>query len=182
MSNFWDLEDGTSAYDPNATSAELGGGEFELLPDKTVVRAFVQESMWKEYEGEDYINLKWVVLAPEQYKNRVIFQKLKVKSPEGKKRVKAIMMLNVINAACGMKLPMDREPTDADLATGIGRRPMALLVKVWDIDGKTGNYIDKIDRMESGSANSAPASKQQSKSSKPASSAPSQNFDNDIPF
>ena len=46
-------------------------------PDNTQCIAAIEEAKWADYQGESYINLKWRVMRPAEYANRVLFQKLK---------------------------------------------------------------------------------------------------------
>ena len=71
---FWNLSDGKEVE--SKSEFEAGGG-FEVIPDGTRVLAAVEECKDDEWEGERFFNLKWRILDGD-YKNRIIFQKLKV--------------------------------------------------------------------------------------------------------
>ena len=137
--SFWQLSDGTQAE--NTTTFEAGGGEIQPIPNNTQCIAAIEEAKWSEWEGESYINLKWRVMRP--YANRVLFQKLKVFSP--KQGDKAKQMLAAIDANCGGKLAKLKDaPEDMDLMTALVGKPMAVKVQIWDINGKTGNWISAV--------------------------------------
>ena len=66
------------------------------IPDNTQCIAAIEEAKWADWEGESYINLKWRVMRPAEYANRVIFQKLHVMK-HGDKGDKAKRMLMAID-------------------------------------------------------------------------------------
>jgi hypothetical protein len=127
---FWNLSDGKAVE--SKSEFELGGG-FEVIPDGSRVLAAVEECKDDQWEGERFFNLKWRILEGE-YKNRIIFQKLKVFSSKEKQRDNAITML--------------------------ANRPMILLLRVWESEDKqkTGNYVAGVFSRQQTKA--APAPKQ----------------------
>jgi hypothetical protein len=144
-------------------------GNAEPLPDGTSVLAAPVEAGWKTYDFEDYVNIQWSVLAPEQYKNRRIFQKVKVNDKD--KGDKAKRMLAAIDANAGGKLfALGKEPTDQDLTQCLVGKPMMLKLGVWDMNGKTGNWIQAV----------APRSATQAAPA--VSTAPAHDLDADVPF
>ena len=98
--SFWQKQDGSAVE--NTTTFEAGGGEIQPIPNNTALIGAIEEAKWADWEGESYINLKWRVMRPAEYANRVIFQKLKVFSE--KQGDKAKQMLRAIDANCGGKL------------------------------------------------------------------------------
>ena len=139
--SFWQKQDG-SAVELNNTF-ESGGGDIQPIPNNTALIAAIEEGKWSEYQGEHYINLKFRVMRPQEYANRVLFQKLKVF--DAKKGDKAKQMLAAIDANCGGKLAkLTDAPEDMDLMTALVGKPMAVKVQVWDIDGKKGNWISAV--------------------------------------
>ncbi|WP_297922076.1 hypothetical protein [uncultured Agitococcus sp.] len=139
--SFWQKQDGSAVE--NTTSFEMGGGDIKPIPNNTALIAAIEEAKWAEYDGEHYINLKWRVMRPADYANRVIFQKLHVFDP--KKGDKAKQMLAAIDANCGGKLArLNDAPEDHDLMTALIGKPMAAKVQVWEINGKTGNWISAV--------------------------------------
>lgn len=148
--SFWNLSD-TSEKLNTTGSFESGGGDIDPIPAKTQVKAAPDEAKWDEYQGEEYISLRWNVLAPAEYKGRKIFQKVKVLDADGKKADKAKKMLAAIavNAGGGL-LKVQGKPSDQDLQKHLLNKPMALLLQVWEIedqqtgDKKRGNWISAV--------------------------------------
>jgi len=139
--SFWQKQDGSQVE--SSTTFESGGGEITPIPNNTALIGAIEEAKWSEYQGEHYINLKWRVMRPAEYANRVLFQKLKVFSP--KQGDKAKQMLAAIDANAGGKLAKLKDaPDDMDLMTALVGKAMAIKVQIWDIDGKTGNWISAV--------------------------------------
>lgn len=171
---FWNLSDGKAVE--SKSEFELGGG-FEVIPDGSRVLAAVEECKDDQWEGERFFNLKWRILEGE-YKNRIIFQKLKVFSSKEKQRDNAITMLAAIDANAGGKLMASgKEPTDFAIASALANRPMILLLRVWESEDKqkTGNYVAGVFSRQKTKA--APAPKQSAPSNEPP-----MDFDSDVPF
>lgn len=171
---FWNLSDGKAVE--SKSEFELGGG-FEVIPDGSRVLAAVEECKDDQWEGERFFNLKWRILEGE-YKNRIIFQKLKVFSSKEKQRDNAITMLAAIDANAGGKLMASgKEPTDFAIASALANRPMILLLRVWESEDKqkTGNYVAGVFSRQQTKA--APAPKQSAPSSEPP-----MDFSDDVPF
>lgn len=129
---------------------ESGGGNMEPLPEGTQVLAMVDQAKWDAHDGEYFVSLRWTVAMPEEYKNRKIFQKIKVKNPDAEKRDKALMMLAAIDAnAGGQIMALGAEPEDADLAAALLNRPMVLRLGLWKMQNeqgadKSGNWVQKV--------------------------------------
>lgn len=150
--SFFKLSTGQTAQSDGNFDA---GGSSEPIPEGTKVRACITEAGWKEYQGSRYINLRWDVVDGE-YRKRVIFQKVRVEEDDAKKRDKALMMLAAIDANCGGKLAqLDGEPTDMDLTKALANKPVVIRLGVWDLEGKTGNWVQAVE----GSAKKPAASK-----------------------
>ena len=171
---FWNLSDGKAVE--SKSEFELGGG-FEVIPDGSRVLAAVEECKDDQWEGERFFNLKWRILEGE-YKNRIIFQKLKVFSSKEKQRDNAITMLAAIDANAGGKLMASgKEPTDFAIASALANRPMILLLRVWESEDKqkTGNYVAGVFSRQQTKA--APAPKQSAPYNEPP-----MDFSDDVPF
>jgi hypothetical protein len=85
------------------------------------------------------------VLAPAEYKNRKLFQKVKVFSDDQKIAEKAKRMLAAIDAnAGGLLMASDDEPTGESLTKALVNKPMILRLAVWDIEGKKGNWVSAV--------------------------------------
>ncbi len=126
------------------TEFELGGGNFEPIPDNTQLKVIIEEAKWDNYDNEDYISLKWSVFDGE-HSNRKIFQKLKVNEPDSKKSDKAKTMLAAIDAnAGGQLMAAGVMPNDMSLALNLCNKPMAIVVAIWEIDGKSGKWVKGV--------------------------------------
>lgn len=156
--SFWDLSDGKSAADNAVEEYEIAaGGAFAPIPEGSSVLALIDEAGWQDKDGTDYIELRWVVLAPDQYKNRKIFQKLWVEGDPSVadakkaalKKDKAIRMLSAIDMNAGGKLVKKAgKPTNEDLMSCLTNKPMIIKLAVWEMDDKerpgetvSGNWI-----------------------------------------
>ena len=200
--SFWNLNDGTQAQATN--EFDTGGGDLEPIPNNTGCIAAIEEAKWDWYESDRFIVLRWKVLKPEQYKNRVIFHKLKVfgtsndKDPQAAAD-KAKRMLAAIDTNAGGKLmQLQAEPSDQDLMSALVGKMMAIKVMVWEIDKdrngntippsdrKRGNWISAVSPAGGSAAAKAPAAPAQQApvQQAPAAQAPEQSvdFEDDIPF
>ena len=154
--SFWTTE----ALASNGT-VETGGGSIEPIPAKTQVKAAIDEAKWDSYDGEEYISLRWTVLAPADYKNRKIFQKIKVNDPAKSEKAKKMLGAIAVNAGGGL-LKTAGEPSDSDLQKHLLNKPMALLLQVWKIkpedgsDEMTGNWISSVSPLKSKAAPTPP--------------------------
>src|SRR5699024_2859928 len=129
--SFWN-----SDHKAVGTSFESGGGDFEPIPANTGCIAAIQQASWAEYHGDRYINIRWQVLQPEQYKNRVIFQKVRVLDDDAAKADRAKRMLAAIEANAGGKLvQLDRAPEDYDVALALDVQHMAKKLQVRGLTG-----------------------------------------------
>ena len=121
-------------------SMEMGGGDIEPIPAKSQVLAAPDEAKWDEYEGDEYVSLRWSILQPKEYAGRKIFQKIRVCDSDSKKSDKAKRMLAAIDTNAGGKLLASGErPTDESLTRCLVNKPMVLLLQVWEMerDGET---------------------------------------------
>jgi hypothetical protein len=182
--SFWDLNDGQQI--DNSGQFEMGGGDLEPIPNGTGCISAIEEAKWDEYEGDRYISLKWKVIKPDQYGNRVIYQKIKVygmandKDPRATAD-KAKRMLAAIDANAGGKLmKVTGEPSDTDLMSCLVGKVMAIKVMVWkmkrDGEEKSGNWIGAV----APAKNAPPAPVQQPVQQ--ADTTGGINFDDDVPF
>jgi uncharacterized protein YbdZ (MbtH family) len=104
-----------------------GQGQFSMeedikpIPENTECLAHIEDAVWGDRphptDGDQYINIKWQVLKPQDYKNRKVFQKLRVLHNNPEKAKKQISMLAAIdkNADAGLQ-EKDGVPDDADLS------------------------------------------------------------------
>lgn len=144
MSSFWNIDA------PKDGNFETGGGDMTPIPKNTSVLAAPDEAKWDEYDGDRYISLRWAIMAPAEYKNRKLFQKIRVEDADPKKQEKAKRMLAAIDANAGGKLmAAGEEPTDKSLTVALCNKPMVLKLQVWSLVGddgqeKTGNWISAV--------------------------------------
>lgn len=167
-------------------SMEMGGGDIEPIPSKTQVLAAPDEAKWDDYEGDEYISLRWNILQPKEYANRKIFHKIKVCDSDPKKADKAKRMLAAIDTNAGGKLLASGErPTDESLTRCLVNKPMVLLLQVWEMerDGekKRGNWVSAVSPRQSGSAK-PDASTPELVKEEPRPAQDFDSFDDDIPF
>jgi len=147
--SFWNLNDQSEKLD--TTGSFTSNVDLEPIPNKTQVKAAIDEAKWDEYQSDEYISLRWTVLAPAEYKGRKIFQKVKVMEADAKKSDKAKKMLAAIasNAGGGL-LKVAGKPTDMDLQKHLLNKPMVLLLAVWAIEDKEtmevkkGNWVSAV--------------------------------------
>lgn len=147
--SFWNLSDGEDVKTNTTGEFEQGGGRMEVIPDNTSVLAAIDEAKWDRTQDQDrYISLRWTVLAPEEFKNRKIFQKVWALDPKpntkpekvDQVRDKAKRMLAAIDMNAGGKLLAKGEmPTDESLTACLTNKPMVIKVMVWEMpDRQTG--------------------------------------------
>ena len=154
---FWNTSDGEDAA-KTGTEYEIPGGSMEPIPAGSSVLAMIDEAKWDhtQNDAEEYISLRWTVLAPEEYKNRKVFHKLWVTDhdPNAKDHAKAVAktdkarkMLAAIDANAGGKLTAkDARPSDDDLARALQDRPMVITLMIWDSNtgGAGGNWVAAV--------------------------------------
>lgn len=164
--SFWDLSTGESAKD-TGKEFDGGGGDIQPIPNNSVVQAIISKAGWKHKDANDttsprFVELTWDVMAPEEVKNRKIFQKVWVgdydpealKKGEDKakaKRDKARRMFAAIDANAGGNLVKSGDaPTDESLMMHLTGKPMLVTVMVWSMKGSTGedmsgNWVRKVE-------------------------------------
>lgn len=187
--SFWDLNDGSKVEADD--KYEMEGGSLEPIPANTGCIAAIEEAKWDSYEEDRYISLKWRVLKPQEYGNRVIFQKVKVygtsrdKDPRATAD-KAKRMLAAIDANAGGKLmKVKGEPDDTDLMTALVGKMMAIKVQVWKMTKEDGEKMEGnwISAVAPAKGNAAEAAKKEAP--KPAPEPEPEEIDDDldsIPF
>ena len=151
--SFWNTSDGETVEKTNEFDA--GGGFREPIPEGTQCLAAIEEARWaKDGQHNEYIALKWTVLAPADYAGQTIPQKLWVTDYEpaayakgidaaDRKRDKAKRMLAAIDTNAGGKLmALDDAPTDEDLTKHLTNKQMVIRAMVWtSTDRSTGEEI-----------------------------------------
>lgn len=187
--SFFTTSTGENAASNATGTFSAGGSDFAPIPKDTRVLAMCEEAKISEFQGERYINLKWDIAQPAEHKGRKIFQKvyaldLKQELVRTKGMTKAedyrdsaLRMLAAIDANAGGKLAASgQEPTDQSLSQSLTAKPMVLMLDVWDMNGKTGNWIREVSK-HAPKPGAAPAPKPAPKP------APAADIDDlDIPF
>lgn len=154
---FWNTSDGEDAA-KTGTEYEIPGGNMDPIPAGSSVLAMIDEAKWDHTQNnaEEYVSLRWTVLAPEEYKNRKVFHKLWVTDhdPNAKDTAKAIAktdkarkMLAAIDANAGGNLTAkDARPSDDDLALALTNKPMVITLMTWDSNtgGAGGNWVAAV--------------------------------------
>jgi len=141
--SFWTTSEGKSAT-TEATGKFEASASYELIPDGTTALAIITKPSIEQYNGDEYINVEWTVAKPEAYKNRKVFQKVRVWDSNPKKADKAKAMLANIDKNAGGKLAkLDKDPTNESLSVLTGKT-MLIKILIWSIDDKTGNYIGAV--------------------------------------
>ena len=142
--SFWNLSDNTQITEEEKAGTFESGGGFEPIPAGTQLKACIDDAAWDDYEGDFYINVTWSVLEGE-FTNRKVFQKIRVRDDDPKKRDKALRMLAAIDANAGGKLmESGAEPDDNALQIALVNKPMIIKVGVWEMDDRKGNWIQKV--------------------------------------
>ena len=176
--NFFD------GIDTNSNEFDLGGGDILPIPKDTRVLATAEEAKNDSYENDSYINIKWRVNQPEEYANRVLFQKVKVFDADPAKAAKHKKMLAAIATNAGgrlfaaMQQASEQTPSDNSL-TALTNAPMVLLLDEWDMNGKQGNWVKSVSARKGAAPAPAPTPAPQQQ---PATAPAADEFDDDIPF
>ncbi len=162
MSDIWGLSDGGSAADTGAEYEIPGGGNFEVIPDGSKVLAMVEDAEWKtDDQGNEYLNLKWSAVKPEDVQNRKIFQKLWIKDTDprerdadkaAKKRDRARRLFAAIDANAGGKLAKKGGiPGSEDVLLALANKLMVIRLGVWSMDDNRnpgqkmeGNWVQAV--------------------------------------
>jgi len=137
--SFWTTSAGEQA------TGEVKENDFEPLP-KDWYLSMLESVEVDEYEGQKKVKIKARVIGEGFGKNRVLFLNLKCFPGEDikeKARDRAIQVLVKMYNICKAKLP-NGEPDDASLSQLVDK-PMNLMLDVWEIDGKSGNWLQNVE-------------------------------------
>lgn len=138
--SFWN----TSENAPVQATTEMEVGGAEPMPSGTAAICVIDAIEWKEWEGDEYINVRWCVVQHPDYKDRKVFHKVRVCDADTKKRDKALKMLATLDNITGAKLmESGKRPTDVDLGRMMNR-PVHVTFDVWEIDGRSGNWVRAV--------------------------------------
>lgn len=159
---FFTLSDNSNASDTGG-EFETGGGNIEPIPANTAVLAAPDEAKIDDYNGEQFISIRWVILQPAEYANRKIFQKVRVYDGDSKKSDKAKRMLAAIDTnAGGQLMASGADPDDHNLTVALVNKPMMLKLQVWEMeknDGAgmmSGNWVSAVSPRNSAQKPTAP--------------------------
>lgn len=183
--------------DTTATSFEAGGA-FELLPEENFLAAIEEiKNETSAFDNSRFINAKWRIMKPEQYANRVFFQKVRVYDADQSKADRAKQMLSAMAVNAGGKLfsemqsRSETEPSDQSLAS-MTMRPMVVKLGIWKMEAKdtndgkerSGNYVQAVSAPKQQHAPmQPPAPKPATQPAPSTQAAPADvTFDSDIPF
>lgn len=128
-----------------------GGDGFEPIPSGQVVKAAVTSLKWDVYQDNpEVLALEWVIAAPQKYRNRKVFQKIKLNDPSTEVRDKAIRMFSAIYKNAGSdSSKFTSKPTEQQLISDLANKFMLLQLAVWESEDKTksGNYVSRVSPM-----------------------------------
>ncbi len=146
--SFWTTSEGKSAA-TEATGKFEASENYELIPDGTTAMAIITKPSIEQYQGDEYINVEWTIVKPDAFKNRKVFQKVRVWDNNVKKADKAKAMLANIDKNAGGKLAkMDKDPTNETLSVLTGKTMLIKIliytIKEGDVVTKTGNYVGAV--------------------------------------
>ena len=176
--SFFDLSDNSKVNTDGKFEVDTGSA---IIPNDTTCLAMIDEAGWADYQGDEYINLRWVIAEPKQYSNRKVFQKIRVYDADAKKADKAKKMLAAIDANAGGKLMASGEdPTDMMLTKALINKPMLIKVMEWEMNDRKGNWIAAV----APRSGKAPAQAQAAEPAprKAPAPAPADDFESDIPW
>lgn len=157
--SFFTTSTGDNLSQNQTGSFTMGGDDFAPIPKDTRVLAICEEAKIGEYQEKRFINIKWDIAQPKEYKGRKIFQKVHVFETDPQKRDKALRMLAAIDANAGGKLAAAGvEPTDKSLSAALSAKMMVLKLGVWELEdkSKSGNWVQEVSK-HGGAAAPAPA-------------------------
>lgn len=140
--SFWQTSEGKSATDTTGKFESNGG--IVSIPENTTCLAMITEANIAEYQGDEYINLTWTVNKPDAYKNRKVFQKVRIFDADTKKRDKALNMLAAIDKNAGGKLSKSDSAPNNETLLNLMQKPMLIKVMVWDMNDKKGNWVAAV--------------------------------------
>lgn len=169
--SFWQ----TSTGEPvKTTGAFESNTAMEPIPDNTTCLAMITKTSIDDFNGDKFINLEWTVQKPDAYKNRKVFQKVRIFDADTKKRDKALQMLAAIDKNAGGKLSkIDKAPDVFALEAALLNKAMLIKVMVWALDDRKGNWVSAVSPRSASEPAPAPT---------PAPAPVDVAYDPDIPF
>lgn len=157
--SYWALSDGEDLKSDG--SFESAGGSFVTIPEGSAVKAFIHSVKWqtKKDQSDEFLEVTWEIIDPEQFAKRRIFHKLWVEDldPTAKDRDKAVKkrdnhrrMMGAIDANCGGKIiAMDKKARNEDFEKHWINKVMVISLGVYSLkndDGSmnVGNWVRAI--------------------------------------
>ena len=166
----------------------------------------IEEIEWQFFDkkteqnpnGRDipWVKISWCIESPEDYENRKVPQKIKYygddptsthfkPEKDDKVKEKARLVFWAIDKNCGGKLSslkLRRMATDQELQRCLIGKSMLGIIGVWDINGKTGNYIMKIEPLNSGNVTAQSKSVEKRIAAQKSEPIADNTNDDDLPF
>jgi hypothetical protein len=180
--SIWDKQYANEVAKSVETTIDLDVSE--PLPAGSYI-AIVTDVTSKSWEGEpEVITLQWRVVDGE-YKNRIVFQRLRIYDTDQQKAIKAFRMLCAIDANCGGRFKAERmDATPENLKMAFVRRMMRITLKIWELNDKRGNFVVGIAPSSTPAPAAAPAAAPASapEANQPVIGASVNPEDDDIPF
>lgn len=132
----------------------------EPIPDGTKVLAYVEDAYMDQgpYDEHELVKLQWRVVKPAEYEGRVVPHKVKIHDPNNANRLRQLKMLQAIDANCGGTIARGNVVNDEAL-TSLQNKPMVLKLGLWEMDGRTGNWVMAVAPKPAGVAAPVPAPK-----------------------
>ena len=138
MSNWWGKATGT----PEAAFTT----GFKQIPEGTFALSELTKAELFESDGRDPVySLTWKI-ADGEYKNRLVFQKIKAFDADELKAGMAKEMLLLLFHMFKVTEPKEA-PTDSDFYPMLGKLAM-LKIGAWKMDGKEGNFVREVHAAE----------------------------------
>lgn len=157
--SYWELSDGTAPQTED--NFEMPGGNIAPIPEGSAVKAAIEAVKWqtKKDATEQFIEITWAIMEPEEYSRRKIFHKLWVEDldPMAKDHDKAIrkrdnarrMMAAIDKNAGGKLMALTGKPTQEQMEKALINKIMVIGLGVYNMrndDGtfNTGNWVRAI--------------------------------------
>lgn len=127
---------------------KTGNDGFALIPKGQVVKAAITSLKWDQYQDNpEVLALEWVIAKPDQYRNRKLFQKIKLNDPDSSKRDTAVRMFSAIYANAGGDISkFTSKPTEQQMIGDLANKFMLLELGIWELDdkSKSGNFVSRV--------------------------------------
>jgi len=144
MTGFWESELGELTGNAEDAFAK----SFKQIPDGTMALAKIESFVNKEYEGNKYLSISWL-LTEGDFKGYKVEQKIKVygdplAKDTAKARHRALNMLKLIYQLYNIKPKHANPPTDQDLCVFIGKQAGIKIRETEPKEGRQYNWVSEI--------------------------------------